>query len=149
MSMIEPIIKVDKILFEQIKFGVRKVLSNSQFLFMKDAYLETYVDYLVDDLVLNLTASVQSQKMFEENIVVELQIEFKKPASWWQHFKQDIFPKWMQKKFPVRYEIVVEKRNKTICLKGYKTFPYSSYQVPKEFGQFFVYEKIDEHPWKE
>jgi hypothetical protein len=25
------------------------------------------------------------------------------PATWWQHFKQDCFPKWLLERFPVQY----------------------------------------------
>jgi len=31
------------------------------------------------------------------------QYEFKKPATWWQHFKERLFPSWMRVRWPVRY----------------------------------------------
>jgi len=35
----------------------------------------------------------------------EKSLTVKVPATWWDHFKDDHYPKWLQKVFPVRYEI--------------------------------------------
>jgi hypothetical protein len=84
----------EMVTLEKMHFAVRTHLSK---------YLVTNIRFSEvpptgDELVYQLTAAVATR-------TVE-----KTPASWWQHFKQDCFPKWALKRWPVRYvktEVVV------------------------------------------
>jgi len=38
---------------------------------------------------------------FGEHKREDVEVQFEFPSSWWQHFKQQHFPKWLLKRFPV------------------------------------------------
>jgi hypothetical protein len=44
---------------------------------------------------------------FGKFITEEKTISFKTPKTWWQHFKESCFPKWLLRRFPVKY---IEKK---------------------------------------
>lgn len=50
---------------------------------------------MIGSIAVQLTRKVAGQKLDT--------ISYAIPKSWWQHFKQDHFPKWLRKKFPVQY----------------------------------------------
>ena len=50
-----------------------------------------------DDIVLRVI-----QEVYGEHLGT---LEVKWPATWWQHFKQDVFPAWLLRRFPVRYAV--------------------------------------------
>lgn len=39
--------------------------------------------------------------------------------SWWQHFKDDCFPKWLKERFPVKMEIKIQKED----LSAWEVYP--------------------------
>jgi len=54
-----------------------------------------------------------------ERIVKNFEYEFKKPATWFQHFKESCFPNFLLKKFPVKYTSETQK----IDFTQYRIFP--------------------------
>lgn len=55
------------------------------------------------------------------------------PASWWQYFKQDRFPLWAKKRWPVRYE----KLTGMLELSQDIIYPYADY-IPAPLGDFGI-----------
>lgn len=54
-----------------------------------------------------------------EKLVKNFEYEFKKPATWFQHFKESYFPNFLLKKFPVKYTSEIQK----IDFTQYRIFP--------------------------
>lgn len=64
------------------------------------------------------------------------------PATWWQHLKQDHFPHWFIRRWPVRTEEVVESRGASatksntetvsITFEQYAQFPAAAIQTPEK-----------------
>ena len=60
---------------------------------MNAVELQSWKDYLKDDMVVAMTYHVFGQRLDEQTV------EY--PADWWQHFKQRWFPAWALRRWPV------------------------------------------------
>jgi len=93
----------------------------------EDVKAELYEDFVLGQLAMSLSARIASLKV--ENY------EFRAPQDWLEAFKERFFPKWVLKKFPVKYR--VEKINVEAL------FP--KIKMDKEYQSVFVFEKINEN----
>jgi hypothetical protein len=64
---------------------------------------------ILNDILIDLRLDLL--KEFIEPDVKNINIELEIPKTWFQHFKEDYFPKWLLEKFPVKY------KGKTFCYK--------------------------------
>lgn len=69
----------------------------------------------INALVFQLRAEVMAEKLEERTQMVTFEV----PKSWWQHFKQEHFPKWLLKKFPVK----LESYTRFMTFEHYATYP--------------------------
>lgn len=53
---------------------------------------------------------------------------FSQPATWWQHFKQDVFPEWLLARFPVRQKQTVRR----VHFEAVEVYPRFSKVMPNE-----------------
>lgn len=86
-------------------------------------------DGIISDISdsLALAAVKEFISFIEKDDIASLKISY--PKNWWQHFKQTFFPKWLLKKYPVKYETVT----KTWTYDVEWIFPFSP-SITKEFG---------------
>lgn len=61
------------------------------------------LDYVTHDVIIG----IQTQ-MFGETKKDSVEVEFKYPSNIWQHFKLEVFPKFLLDKFPVKYSIEIK-----------------------------------------
>lgn len=54
-------------------------------------------------------------------------VYFEYPADWWQHFKMQHFPEWLQARFPPR----MARAKKTVHFEQIECFPKASLVLPK------------------
>jgi len=67
----------------------------------------------LDEMLLQLRAIVLGKENLNTT-QVQIEIEYV-PLTWWDHFKEDHFPEWMKKLYPVKTrEIIIETRNNHI-----------------------------------
>lgn len=59
---------------------------------------DVWIDPLTAEMVVALSASVYG--------VYRGRLVFKRPTSWWQRFKLDVFPNWLLRIAPVEFEVV-------------------------------------------
>lgn len=83
--------------------------------------LDVIEDNVIDALVFRLEAEVMTEKLEDRTQTTTFEV----PKSWWQHFKQEWFPGWLLKRFPVKFESYF----KTVIFKHYATYP----QLPLVF----------------
>lgn len=88
-------------------------------------------DHMYQRIALQLRACVLGERLGDR----EHHIPFSYPASWWQHFKQDVIfqrhwaPNWLRKRIkPVRSKVVV----KVIKFEDYRTYPDAPIAIPPE-----------------
>ncbi|KZR59136.1 hypothetical protein [Pseudobacillus badius] len=88
---------------------------------LNNTLLEVKADIAAGFLVAQLTRKRVKQFLGSETI--------KRPATWWQHFKETYFPSLLLKRFPVKYEHIVVSA---------ETF-YDRIAIPNETTEFRVY----------
>lgn len=64
--------------------------------------------------------------------------QFKKPSTWWQHFKEANFPKWLLEKFPVKYTIETQQR--VVALDRTWEFPNAYVPESKILNKYVVHD---------
>lgn len=97
---------------ERLKVTVQKVLTGHV---LMTTELESCRNEVINDLVFRLKAELMAEKLEDRKQTVT----FEFPKSWWQHFKQEYFPKWLLNRFPVK----LTSCEKTVIFKRYATYP--------------------------
>lgn len=97
--------QIKKYLIEAVKFSFNYALPRY---FCKDlAQIDAYLKDYGNEMVLSLDAYVASHIVDRQEIsatataTVTASIQF--PSTLFQHFKQEYFPNWLLKKYPVKY----------------------------------------------
>lgn len=93
--------------------------------------LSAYIDLEVDRIIAQVNKYVWSEHLESPIAIVQI------PSTWWQHFKQDKFPTWLIKKFPVKYDqerIEFERR---------VIYPRMPIDTDKRFMDWHVVENIN------
>ncbi len=82
---------IKDILLEKVQVACSQRLTKD---FLMEAKLDTYYDEIVEVMEMRLKAYIWAtpEKSFEHS----------NPATAWQHFKLEYFPRWLLKKFPVK-----------------------------------------------
>lgn len=78
------------------------------------------------------------RKAFGEKIQQEVPVVFsyKVPNGWWQHFKQENFPAWLLRRYPVKYEFFTE--TKTVQFDRTFVFPEAYQEGHDILGKFII-----------
>ena len=78
------------------------------------------------------------REMFGDKVKKDVMVIFtiKHPKTWWQHFKQDNFPAWLLRRFPVQYAIHTE--NKTVEFDRTFVFPNAYREGHSVLGKFII-----------
>jgi hypothetical protein len=119
------------------------------------ANLETFMtEGLYRELVYRLEAYVLAEKLvgdtYETTVdkLVNFDVPVRRPASWFQHFKQDHLPT-IARRWPVRYveELVLVERRVTVPVKmtfeRYATYPQADIAVPHDrLGAPVIFERV-------
>lgn len=80
------------------------------------------------------------RRMFGERIQKSITVDFafKKPKTWWQHFKQENFPSWLLRRYPVEYSFQTEK--KTVEFDRAFIFPEAYREGHPVLGNFIIHD---------
>lgn len=78
------------------------------------------------------------REMFGEKVQKTITVEFtfRQPKTWWQHFKQEHFPAWLLRRFPVEYSFQTEK--KTVEFDRTFVFPNAYKENHPILGKFII-----------
>jgi hypothetical protein len=73
--------------------------------------------------------------------VKDITVEFVFPIyrNWWQHFKGEVFPEWLKRKFPPQFNDVCKTVTKKVTFRKWATYPKASLLFPKEMGGIIRY----------
>lgn len=124
--------KIEKsVLLEKLQFNVSQMVPGHTLATTK---LDIIKNNTINALVFQLRAEVMAEKLEDRTQM----ITFKVPKSWWQHFKQEKFPKWLLRKFPVKLSLCV----KFVTFKHYATYPELPLVFPKDKIGEIVYKDV-------
>lgn len=78
------------------------------------------------------------REMFGEKVQKEVVVKTEQsfPKTWWQHFKQENFPAWLLRKFPVKYQ--VHTVSKTVQFDRTFIFPDAYKEGHTILGKFII-----------
>lgn len=111
-------VRIQKILLDVVRYNMNLSVDRD---FLNPLNTEVYLDdrlaVIGRELIIRLEHKIASQKL--DTIVMC------KPKTWFDHLKQDHFPKWFKKRFPVRYD-------------------YEEYEVSALYPKIAL---MDEHPF--
>lgn len=119
------------ITLEKIRVGTQQCISGMMLAYMK---LDISKDYFADMIVASLRTYAMKESMKKETFT----FTHKQPKNSWHMFKQEWFPKWLLKGFPIEYEIIKDK----ITFEAYEVYP----QLPQMYdvGHHFTEIKISD-----
>jgi len=85
---------IEYILLHPEQFRIQTVISDHINVFGKLPKIDIYKDSIIG-MMISLTNHAYTIHGKSKNIKI--------PKNWWQHLKQDLFPKFLLKRFPVQY----------------------------------------------
>jgi hypothetical protein len=133
-SLVDMVIETDMAKIQQTIFGAEVRFHAVPDLRVEQCYHE------LQNLVIRLSAAVWSEVVQDETVYLTIET----PATCWQHFKQQYFPKWALKKWPV----ITEKKTQSYDFKTIALFPEFRYNSPnRDMGRYIfrtMVEKNDE-----
>lgn len=111
--------------------------------------LQAHRDAVVGDLIFRLRAYVLSQHLDRHTETASQEVEFRVPASWWQHYKRDVLARhrltrWFVRWRPARTEVHTRTATLTASWEQYATFPESEIVVDPKLGQYRL--NVLKHP---
>jgi hypothetical protein len=122
----------NEVVLTQLKEIAQKVLSGHALVNLR---LESWKNDVADALVYQLSTYVLAEEV--ENRTKTVNFEY--PKSWWQMFKQQYFPKWLLKRFPVK----TKKDTRLVTFKKYATYPKApAVAFPEGYGGKIVYKSF-------
>lgn len=81
------------------KFKVASQMQVSQ-TFLQSLELTRTDGFLTNDLLVRLTGSILGRRVMTNTEQIPI------PATWWDHFKHSLFPRWLQRRFPAHMNMV-------------------------------------------
>ena len=89
-------------------------------------------DYILNGMKLELREEIWAERL--QNTAHELKFEVSYPATWWQHFKQMHFPKWLLKRFKIQWKTVSQiQKIQFIRSAAFPEFRYESLEEERPF----------------
>lgn len=119
----------NEVVLTQLKETAQKVFSGHALVNLK---FETWKEETINALVYQLSTHILAEEIENRTKTVC----FEHPISWWQMFKQQYFPKYLLKRFPIK----TEKDTRLVTFKKYATYPkFPAIAFPKDYGGKIVY----------
>ena len=112
--------EISKQQFEAIKVQVMQRYGKFTF-----EATELTIQDAIRDLIIRLDSFILGQHDYQK-----YKVYIAVPANWWEHLKQDRFPKWYIKRFPVKTKAV----GREITFDHKKLFPKSDIMFPPNIG---------------
>lgn len=88
----------------------------------------------IGSMRLELSDYVWAEKFQDTEYLASFEIKY--PATWWQHFKQQYFPPWLLKKFPIQEKAAFQIR--TINFQRLALYP----KFRRASTEFVIHERI-------
>jgi len=88
-------IEIETLTLEKLRIVAVKILDGNA---LRDMRITLRPATYADELMLTLSTYLSGERLKEEEHIFNCSY----PATTWQHFKQQFFPSWLEKKFPVK-----------------------------------------------
>ena len=88
---------VSKIVLDEMRVHLRKTFGRYSF---RSIDVRSLASSIVNEAVFEVTMKILGQSNIQK---YDVGYEF--PKNWWEHFKMQHFPKWLERMFPVKYKM--------------------------------------------
>lgn len=89
----------NKLQLEKLRFTIKQELSE---LSLQDLSVDAWQSDLKDYMVFEVKGSIMAEKLLDDTV--------RYPRNWWQHFKEEVMPKWFTDRYPVECTVYSIKR---------------------------------------
>lgn len=83
-----------EVLLEKVRFGLQERLAAN----LLQADCEVVLDAFLQDIVVRVRGIVWAERDWARRVTIEY------PSDWWEVFKKRWFPRWLRRRYPVKYE---------------------------------------------
>lgn len=98
---------MQKVFLQKLRLCVSREVRNNELEDIRcpELALDIYANHLARTMLVTLTADIAAGKIGDayKDVTHTLTCETVTPASWFDHFKHDLFPGWLKAIFPPRY----------------------------------------------
>ena len=101
---------------------------------------ESVIEPMLRGMIYRIKTYVLAEEI--DNRKKDVKFTYTIPASWWHHFKKSHFPKWLLKRFPVKY--IEYYKTKTVTFRKYATYPRANILFPDRVGELIKYRSFNE-----
>ncbi len=126
-------LQIDRIILEKIQFGIQQMISSA---LLSDMRYESVEDITAQSFIQRLTFYLFANKVHEEDCESIVRVY---PATMWEELKRDFWPKWLKRKFPVRYSRDVTFHNH----KHYHVCPHLNYKDDRKHLDFMMINDVE------
>ena len=128
MKAEQDMVQINRIALEKIQFGIRQYMSVA---LRDDMGLESEYDIYTDSIIKYLSFYLFANKVNQEECDDVVQVY---PATMWEKLKQDFWPRWLKRKFPVRYSRDITHHT----TKHYHICPHLNYKDDRKHLDFMM-----------
>ena len=89
--------QINKITLEKIQFNIQQMISPA---LLNEMRYESIEDITTQSFIRRLTFYLVGNKVNHEEVDSQIRVY---PATMWEELKRDFWPKWLKRRFPVRY----------------------------------------------
>ena len=97
--------------------------------------IEQFQSEMLRGMVYRIKTYILAEEI--DNRKKDVRFKYSVPSNWWQHFKRDIFPQWLLRRYPVVY--VEYYKIKTVTFRKYATYPKANILFPDKVGDLVRY----------
>ena len=127
-----------QVILRKIEFNVAKIIPK------RDFRIELDWNLILNGMKLELREEIWTERL--QDTAHELKFEVSYPATWWQHFKQAYFSKWLLRRFKIQWKTVFQIQKIQFIRSA--AFPEFQYKSIEEEQPFVIKESL-EHTEKE
>ena len=136
-------VSVREILLEQLPVRFARAEPNIGLTFLSNLDLATRQSQVIDAMVYEMSSFVLAEKLVDKTVEKKFLVRVHRPASWWQHFKDDVLDRhwltrWFVRWHPVVYQIEDHEDTLVANFKQYATFPAADIQMPEKYHKGVV-----------
>jgi len=123
-------VNFSKLVLEKLKGNITVSTVSEHPIMIQNLSVDQRIDRITNGFLYHFKWDILADKCFEKDI----QVCFKSPLNWWEHFKEQHAPNWFIKKWPVRYKT----HFKWVKIQNYRTFPHANIAIEKTLGQSYI-----------
>lgn len=125
---------IESVELVKLPIGITEILDDYM-LVRHGLEMEKIFDPMISGMLYRIKTYILAEEI--DNRTKTVRFSCKTTANWWQHFKLQLFPGWLQRKFPVKYADCTHK--KKVTFRKHATYPRANILFPDKVGSLIRY----------